>query len=55
MNNHNHIKEEGNSSLVRNAETKAIINFERKRLKLLFETELREGINKFVDWHNNYH
>ena len=36
-------------------ETKAIINFERKRLKLLFETELREGINRFVDWHNNYH
>ena len=36
-------------------ETKAIINFERKRLKLLFETELGEGINRFVDWHNNYH
>ena len=36
-------------------ETKAIINFERKKLKLLFETELGEGINRFVDWHNNYH
>ena len=36
-------------------ETKAIINFERKKLKLLFETELGEGINRFVNWHNNYH
>ena len=36
-------------------ETKAIINFERKKIKLLFETELGEGINRFVDWHNNYH
>lgn len=36
-------------------ETKAIISFERKKLKLLFETELGEGINRFVDWHNNYH
>lgn len=36
-------------------ETKAIINFERKKLKLLFETELGEGINRFVNWHDNYH
>lgn len=36
-------------------ETKAIINFEKKKLKLLFKTELEEGISKFVNWHNNYH
>ena len=36
-------------------ETKAIINFEKKKLKLLFKTELEEGITKFVNWHNNYH
>ncbi len=36
-------------------ETKAIINFEKKKLKLLFKTELEEGITKFVKWHNNYH
>ena len=36
-------------------ETKAIINFEKKKLKLFFKTELDEGITKFVKWHNNYH
>ena len=36
-------------------ETKAIINFEKKKLKFLFKTELEEGINKFVNWHNKYH
>ncbi len=36
-------------------ETRAIINFEKKKLKLLFKTELEEGINNFVNWHNNYH
>ena len=36
-------------------ETKAIINFEKKKLKLLFKTELEEGITKFVNWNNNYH
>ena len=36
-------------------ETKAIINFQKKQLKLLFKTELEEGISKFVNWHNNYH
>lgn len=36
-------------------ETKAIINFERKKLKLFFKTELEEGIDKFVNWHNAYH
>ena len=36
-------------------ETKAIINFEKKKLKLLFKIELEEGISKFVNWHNNYH
>ena len=36
-------------------ETKAIINFERKKLKLFFNTELEEGIEKFVKWHNSYH
>lgn len=36
-------------------ETKAIINFEKKKLKFQFKTELEEGINKFVNWHNKYH
>ena len=36
-------------------ETKAIINFERKKLKFFFNTELEEGIEKFVKWHNSYH
>mgnify|MGYP001433694417 CR=1 FL=1 len=36
-------------------ETRAIINFEKKKLRLLFKTELEEGINKFVNWHNSYH
>tara|TARA_B100001057_G_scaffold501234_1_gene622279 strand:- start:881 stop:1837 length:957 start_codon:yes stop_codon:yes gene_type:complete len=35
-------------------ETKAIINFEKKKLKLIFKTDLEEGIEKFVNWHNSY-
>ena len=37
-------------------ETKAIINnFERKKLKLLFKTNLEKGIENFVNWHNSFH
>ncbi len=37
-------------------ETKAIINnFERKKLKLLFKTNLEKGIENFVNWHDSFH
>ena len=36
-------------------ETKAIINFEKKKLKFNFKTNLEKGIEKFVIWHNSYH
>ena len=37
-------------------ETKAIINnFEKKKLKLLFKTDLRNGIRNFVKWYKSFH
>ena len=37
-------------------ETKAIINnFEKKKLKLLFRTDLRNGIQNFVKWYKSFH
>ncbi len=37
-------------------ETKAIINnFEKKKLKLLFKTDLKSGIDNFVKWYKSFH
>ena len=35
--------------------TKALINFEKRKLKFDFKTSLETGLQKFVAWHNIYH